>query len=317
MVSSADRNTQIIKRIASELGFDGCGISKAGFLEEDAKKLELWLKKGMHGLMTYMENHFDKRLDPRLLVPGTQSVVSLVYNYGWKEQEIPNEKKPRVSKYARGRDYHLVLKKKLKLFMAKIREEIGDVGGRYFVDSAPVLERTWAVKSGLGWIGKNGNLILKKKGSYYFICELFLDLELIPDVPIGDFCGSCNRCIEACPTQAIVEPGVVDGSKCISYFTIELKEHIPEEFKEKTGGWIFGCDVCQDVCPWNQKFESNSKEDSFSKREYMEWGVEQWGALSKEKFDEVFSGTPLKRPGYKGLIKNLEVVKQNIIKEKG
>ncbi|MCX8081655.1 MAG: tRNA epoxyqueuosine(34) reductase QueG [Bacteroidia bacterium] len=316
MQSLAEKHTQIIKRIARELGFDSCGIARAGFLEEDAPKLEAWLKNQMHGKMAYMENHFDLRLDPRLLVPGTKSVVSLAYNYG-KKSLTAEENKPRISKYARGRDYHKVLKKKLKIFMERIREEIGDVQGRYFVDSGPLLERSWAVRAGLGWIGKNGNLILKKKGSYYFLCELLLDIELVPDVPVADLCGSCNRCVEACPTDAIVKPGVVDGSRCISYFTIELKEQFPEEYKEKAGAWIFGCDVCQEVCPWNIRFETDSNEKDFESKEYMHWGMEDWEKLSEQEFEEYLSGTALRRPGFTGLKKNIEVVKENMKKGKG
>jgi epoxyqueuosine reductase len=248
-LSAITGNTQLIKQEAQRLGFSFCGISKADFLEEEAPRLEAWLNKNMHGAMGYMANHFDKRLDPRLLVPGAKSVVSLLFNY-YPEYKQPDDK-PAISKYAYGEDYHFVVKDKLKQLLDFIQREIGEVDGRAFVDSAPVLDKAWAKKSGLGWLGKNSNLITKQQGSFFFIAELIIDLQLEPDGPIKDYCGTCTACIDACPTEAIIQPYVVDGSKCISYFTIELKEAIPVKYEGKFENWVFGCDVCQDVCPWN------------------------------------------------------------------
>ena len=244
------KHIQLIKTEAKRLGFLSCGISKAQFLEEEAPRLEKWLNNKMHGEMQYMENHFDKRLDPTKLVEGSKSVISLLLNYYPEEKQTENSFK--ISKYAYGTDYHFVIKDKLKKLLQFIKDEIGDVHGRAFVDSAPVLDKAWAAKSGLGWMGKHTNLLTQQLGSFYFIAELIIDLELEHDTPTTDHCGSCTACIDACPTDAIVEPYVVDGSKCISYFTIELKENIPIEFKGKFDNWMFGCDVCQDVCPWNR-----------------------------------------------------------------
>jgi epoxyqueuosine reductase len=312
---SAEKHTNIIRRIALELGFDACGISKAEPLDKEAFFLEAWLKKGMHGSMHYMEKHFDMRINPEKLVPGTRSVVSLLYNY-YPQNPRNHSDEILVSKYAWGKDYHKIIKKKLKHFMHRIREEIGNVQGRYFVDSAPVLEKAWAARSGLGWIGKNGNLIIKRKGSFYFICELFLDIELIPDHPVPEHCGTCRKCMEVCPTGAITEPGVVDGSRCISYFTIELKDHlpIPEEMQHKIGNWLFGCDLCQDICPWN-RFQKPTKDTEFDSKEYIQWNLEQWEHLTEEEFIKIMGMTPLKRPGYKGIMKNVSVIKKNISKK--
>jgi epoxyqueuosine reductase len=262
-----EKHTKQIKDIAYELGFMFCGISKADFLSEDAPKLEKWLREGKHGKMQYMENHFDMRLDPRLLVPGSKSVVSLIYNYFPSQTQRTDSFK--ISKYAYGQDYHFVLKEKLKQFLEEIQIQIGEVDGRVFVDSAPVMDKAWAKKAGLGWIGKNSNLIHPKKGSFFFIAELIIDLELIPDGPIRDYCGTCTKCIDACPTEAIVKPYVVDGSKCISYLTIELKDEIlPEEFASKMNDWVFGCDICQDVCPWN-RFSTPHAEPLFQAKENL------------------------------------------------
>jgi epoxyqueuosine reductase len=242
----------MIKQKATELGFSFCGISKADFLEEEARRLDSWLKEGYHGKMKYMENHYDKRLDPRLLVEDAKSVVSLLLNYS-TDQEQADPEAPKISKYAYGKDYHFVIKDKLKVFYQFIQDEIGEVGGRVFVDSAPVMDKAWAKKSGLGWVGKNTNLIHPKQGSYFFIAEMILDLNLEYDGPIKDYCGTCTKCIDECPTDAIVQPYVVDGSKCISYLTIELKDELlPHEFSGKLDNWMFGCDICQDVCPWNR-----------------------------------------------------------------
>lgn len=299
-----EQNTRIVKNIARELNFDFCGISKAEFLEDEAPKLEEWLKRGYHGKMSYMENHFDKRLDPSLLVPGAKSVISLLYNYFPEETQNPNA--PKLAKYAYGEDYHFVIKDKLKDFMSCIHEEIGAVDGRVFVDSAPVLDKAWAKKSGLGWIGKNTNLINKKQGSFFFIAELIIDLELEPDGPIKDYCGTCTACIDHCPTEAIVEPYVVDGSKCISYLTIELKDEIlPKEFKGKMDDWMFGCDVCQDVCPWN-RFSKPHREPRFnSARSLLEMKQADWLDLQKEVFGELFKKSAVKRTKFTGLKRNI------------
>jgi len=296
-MSASERNTEIVKSIAVDLGFMNCKTSKAEFLELEAERLESWLKQKAHGEMHYMENHFDKRLDPRLLVPGSKSVVSLAYNYFPKELNHLHSHK--ISKYAWGEDYHVVIKEKLFEFVERIREQIGDVHGRVFVDSAPVLEKAWAVKSGLGWIGKNANVITKGSGSFFFLAELILDLELVPDTMVSDHCGTCTACIDACPTQAIVADHIVDGSKCISYFTIELKQAVPEEWKSKLDDWIFGCDVCQDVCPWN-KFSKPHAEPRFDLKDSLRNTTRQeWLEMTEEVFTEQFGNSPLMRPGLK------------------
>jgi epoxyqueuosine reductase len=304
---SASKHTALIKLEAKRLGFDFCGISKAEFLEEEAPRLEAWLKQSMHGKMEYMENHFDKRLDPTLLVEGAKSVVSLLYNY-YPEQTQQSDA-PKISKYAYGNDYHEVIKDKLKEFLNTLKEQIGDVNGRAFVDSAPVLDKAWAKKGGLGWIGKNSNLINKQQGSFFFIAELIIDLDLEYDGPIPDYCGTCTRCIDACPTEAIVEPFVVDGSKCISYFTIELKDSIPSDFKDKFDNWTFGCDVCQDVCPWN-RFSMPHKEPQFlNQTGLLDYSAKDWNEITEEVFGKVFKNSPVKRTKYKGLKRNLEFLK--------
>lgn len=304
--SQTEQYTRLIKTEASRLGFMYCGVSKAGFLEDEAPKLERWLTQNMHGKMSYMENHFDKRLDPTKLVEGAKSVVSLLLNYFPQEaQKAP----PFVSKYAYGKDYHTVIKDKLKELFFFIQENIGEVGGRVFVDSAPVLDKAWAKRSGLGWIGKNSNLLNKTSGSFFFIAELILDLDLQYDGPVKDYCGSCTRCIDACPTDAIVAPYVVDGSKCISYYTIELKEKMPVEVHKPYKDWIFGCDICQDVCPWN-RFSQPHKEDAFHpKQEILSMGFSDWEEITEEIFKEIFRDSPLARPGYRGLKRNMENIK--------
>ena len=297
------KNTAVVKRLARELGFSFCGISKAGFLEEEAPRLEAWLKKGMHGEMGYMANHFDKRLDPTLLVPGAKSVVSLLFNYFPDKKQ--SEGAPGISKYAFGEDYHDVVKDRLKRFISLLNEEIGQVEGRAFVDSAPVLDKAWAKKSGLGWIGKNANLINKSHGSFFFIAELIIDLELEADGPVKDYCGTCTACIDACPTEAIVQPYVVDGSKCISYLTIELRNAIPEEFKGKMDDWAFGCDICQDVCPWN-RFSKPHNEPRFSPHEdILNLSKEEWLEMTADVFEDRLKKSPLRRAGFDGLVKNL------------
>ena len=281
-----------------------CGVSKAGFLEQEAPRLEDWLNKNRNGEMHYMENHFDKRLDPTLLVPGAKSVVSLLLNY--YPEETQREDAYKISKYAYGTDYHFVIKDKLKDFLEAIRAHIGEVDGRAFVDSAPVLDKAWAAKSGLGWVGKNSNLLTKQVGSFFFIAELIIDLELEYDTPVTDHCGSCTACIDACPTQAIVDPYVVDGSKCISYFTIELKNEIPDYAKGKMDDWMFGCDVCQDVCPWN-RFSRPHKEPLFNpKPELLQYSKKEWKELTQEVFSEIFKKSPVKRTKFSGLKRNID-----------
>lgn len=281
-----------------------CGVSKAGFLEQEAPRLEDWLNKNRNGEMHYMENHFDKRLDPTLLVPGAKSVVSLLLNY--YPEETQREDAYKISKYAYGTDYHFVIKDKLKEFLEAIRAHIGEVDGRAFVDSAPVLDKAWAAKSGLGWVGKNSNLLTKQVGSFFFIAELIIDLELEYDTPVTDHCGSCTACIDACPTQAIVDPYVVDGSKCISYFTIELKNEIPDYAKGKMDDWMFGCDVCQDVCPWN-RFSKPHNEPLFNpKPELLQYSKKEWKELTQEVFSEIFKKSPVKRTKFSGLKRNID-----------
>ena len=300
---------QSIKTEAKRLGFLSCGISKAEFLEEEAPRLESWLHQNKHGKMHYMENHFDKRLDPTLLVEGSKSVISLTYNYYIdKLQQDPNA--PKISKYAYGLDYHYVIKDKLNQLLEFIKEKIGDVHGRAFVDSAPIMEKAWAKKSGLGWIGKNSNLITQKVGSFYFISELIVDLDLEVDHAVTDHCGSCTACIDACPTEAITEPFQVDGSKCISYFTIELKDNIPNEMKGKLDHWAFGCDVCQDVCPWN-RFSKQHSEPLFNpKPELLSMTKNDWEEITKETFNKVFKKSAVKRTKYTGLKRNIKFLKE-------
>ncbi len=286
-----------------------CGVSRAEFLEEEAPRLEKWLSSNMHGNMSYMENHFDKRLDPRLLVDGAKSVVSLALNYYPEKQQVTDSYK--LSKYAYGEDYHYIIKWKLKEMMKFIQQEIGEVGGRVFVDSAPVLDRAWAKKSGLGWIGKNTNLINKQAGSFFFIAELIIDLELEPDGPVKDYCGTCTACIDECPTDAIPEPYVVDGSKCISYLTIELKDEIiPKEFQGKMEDWMFGCDICQDVCPWN-RFSTPHNEPLLNPKDYL-LGLNKrdWEDLTEEVFRELFKNSAVKRTKFDGLKRNIDFLKK-------
>jgi epoxyqueuosine reductase len=309
-MQNTDHNTNFIKQTAAHLGFDFCGIAKANFLSEDAKRLETWLQKGMHGNMEYMQNHFDLRVDPQKLVPGAKSVITLLINYFPKIKQPATL--PQISKYAYGKDYHDVIKMKLNEFLHSIRTAIGDFNGRGFVDSAPVLERAWAQKSGLGWIGKNGNLINKKNGSFFFIATLITDLDLNADDGYAkDYCGSCTKCIDACPTEAILPEKVVNGSKCISYFTIELKETlISEKMKGKFDNWIFGCDVCQDVCPWN-RFSTPHQTNSFEpKAAIFEMSEKDWNELTEEKFKIIFSDSPIKRTKFSGIKRNLKFIQQ-------
>ena len=309
MQDNRSKYTEIIKTEAKRLGFLSCGISKAEFLEAEAPRLESWLNNNMHGEMRYMENYFDKRLDPTKLVPGSKSVISLLLNY--YPSDLQNENSYKISKYAYGRDYHFVIKDKLKEMLATLQDDIGDFHGRAFVDSAPVLDKAWAAKSGLGWIGKHSNLLSKKTGSFYFIAELIVDLELEYDTPVTDHCGSCTACIDACPTDAIVEPYKVDGSKCISYFTIELKDELPSSYKDKFEDWMFGCDVCQDVCPWN-RFSKPHSEPLFNPHpDLLENEKRDWEEITRETFNEIFRKSAVKRTKYEGLKRNIQFLKRD------
>lgn len=305
MNSGAEKYSQLIKSKAMQFGFQSCGLSKADFLEEDAKSLEEWLKNNFHGEMKYMENYFDKRLDPRLLVEGSKSVISLSYNYFPKEK-ISTFENYKISKYAYAEDYHEVINEILREMITALQEEIGEFGFRIFVDSAPVLERSWARKSGIGWVGKNANLITKQNGSFYFLAEIICDLELIPDHETTDHCGTCRKCIDACPTDAIVSDKIIDGSKCISYATIELKNEIPDYFKDKMEDWMFGCDICQDVCPWN-RFSAPNFQSRFIPNEFLKnFKKGDWKELTQEIFSEIFKKSPVKRTKFAGLKRNIE-----------
>ncbi|WP_029596522.1 tRNA epoxyqueuosine(34) reductase QueG [Flavobacterium sp. ACAM 123] len=307
VIQSKSKYTQFIKSEAKRLGFLSCGVSKAGFLEEEAPRLEIWLNKNKNGQMSYMENHFDKRLNPTLLVEDAKSVVSLLLNY-YPEQK-QNDEAYKISKYAYGADYHQVIIGKLKELLFSIQETIGEVSGRAFVDSAPVLEKAWAAKSGLGWIGKNSNLLTQKVGSFYFIAELVIDLDLDYDYATTDHCGTCTACIDACPTQAIVAPYIVDGNKCISYFTIELKESIPQEMRGHFEDWAFGCDICQDVCPWN-KFSKPHNEPLLNPNpDLLSMNRKDWDEITEETFRAVFKDSPLKRAKFSGLKRNINFLK--------
>jgi epoxyqueuosine reductase len=307
LINNKEKYSQLIKTEAKRLGFLSCGISKAGFLEEEAPRLENWLNQNRHGEMKYMENHFDKRLNPTLLVDDAKSVISLLLNYYPSEQQ--NKDSYKISKYAYGQDYHFVIKEKLKELLHTIQAEIGEVSGRAFVDSAPVLDKAWAAKSGLGWIGKNSNLLTQQVGSFYFIAELIIDLDLEYDLATTDHCGTCTACIDACPTSAIIAPYVVDGSKCISYFTIELKENIPTKMKGKMDDWMFGCDVCQDVCPWN-RFSKPHNEPLFSATpELLSFTKKDWEEITQDTFEKVFTNSPLKRAKLEGLKTNIQFLK--------
>ena len=300
--------TSFIKATAQKLGFSFCGISQAEFLREEAPRLEAWLKKGYHGEMRYLENYFDKRLDPSLLVPGAKSVVSLLYNYFPEKPLCGSEYK--VARYAYGEDYHFVIKEKLKQFMDEIQQIVGQVAGRAFVDSAPVMERAWAKKSGVGWVGKNSLLLNREAGSFFFLAELIIDLELDYDGPVKDYCGSCSACIDACPTDAIAEPFVVDGSKCISYFTIELKEEIPAEVKGKFENWIFGCDICQEVCPWNRFARPHNEPRFKPSQELEDMTPGDWRDLTEDVFQKVFRNSALKRTKFNGIKRNIQFLKK-------
>ncbi len=299
--------THLLKTEAQRLGFLSCGISKAGFLETEAPRLEQWLKNNYQGHMGYMENHYDKRLDPRKLVEGAKSVVSLLFNY--YPTDFQKDDAFKVAKYAYGEDYHGVIKDKLYELLHTLTEQIGAISGRVFVDSAPVLERAWAAKSGLGWVGKNTNLITQKTGSFYFIAELIIDLELDYDHPTTNHCGTCTACIDACPTEAIIQPYILDAQKCISYATIELKENIPAELNGKLNDWIFGCDICQDVCPWN-RFSKSTQEPRFQPNEtILNYTKNDWTELTEEVFKKTFRKSPLKRAKFQKIIGNIQATK--------
>jgi len=300
--------TQQVKTTAKKLGFDYCGIAKAVKLEDDARRLEQWLNKGMHGKMQYMENHFDLRVDPSKLVPGAKSVITLLKNYYPSAKQAPNT--PNIAKYAWGKDYHEVIRTQLKTFLSELSEQIGEINGRGFVDSAPVLERAWAVQSGLGWVGKNGNLIHKQSGSFFFIATLIVDITLEADSPFAkDYCGTCTKCIDACPTEAILPDKQIDGSKCISYYTIELKDALlPDHLKNTINNWIFGCDICQDICPWN-RFSKPHEEPSFEPiPAVLNLTTSQWEELSEESFKMIFKESPLKRSKFSGIRRNLRMI---------
>jgi epoxyqueuosine reductase len=313
-MSSAERNAAIIKSSAKRLGFDFCGIARAEFLEEEAPRLEEWLNRNYQGKMGYLENHFDKRLDPTKLVEGARTVVSLIYNYYPSQKLSEGKFDIKLAKYAYGEDYHLVVREKLTEFVEILREEIGEINGRSFVDSAPIMERQWAKRAGLGWTGKNSLLLNREMGSFFFLAELIIDLEVAPDLPLAkDYCGTCTACIDACPTDAIVQTGVVDGSRCISYLTIELKEAIPDEFSGKMENWTFGCDICQDVCPWN-RFSKPNQEPLFQPNpELAGFTNRDWIEMTEETFKRVFSKSAVKRTKFSGLRRNLDFIQ----KEKG
>ena len=309
MNSNSEKYSLLIKAKAKKFGFQSCGISKAAFLEEDAFSLENWLKNNYHGKMSYMENHFDKRLNPTLLVEGSKSIISLSYNY-FPEENLSAFNDLKISKYAYGEDYHIVIKEIMQEMVAELKEEIGDFECRVFTDSAPILERSWAKKSGIGWVGKNANLITKQSGSFYFLAEIICDLELQEDGATTDHCGSCTKCIEACPTNAIVSDKIIDGSKCISYATIELKEEIPESFKNKMEDWMFGCDICQDICPWN-RFSVPHQQEIFKPNQFLKNNSkEDWEELSQELFSEIFRKSPVKRTKFAGLQRNISFLKK-------
>lgn len=307
----SEKNTQLIKQEAERLGFNSCGIAKAVQLDDDAVRLEQWLAKGHNGGMQYMENHFDLRIDPRKLVPGARSVITLLLNYYPAQQQLPDA--PKIAKYAYGTDYHYVIRGKLNELLNYINENIGAVTGRGFVDSAPVLERSWAVRSGLGWVGKNGNVLTKNAGSFFFIATLITDLDLIEDSPfITDHCGTCTRCIDECPTQAIVSPTEIDAGKCISYLTIELKDAlIPSEFHGKMDGWMFGCDICQDICPWNRFSKENTEPYFTPIPEILNLSLREWETITEEKFNRIFKNSPLKRAKWKGIQRNIRAIRQS------
>lgn len=307
-MNKAELHTRLIKEQAAKLGFMSCGVAKAERLDDDAVRLERWLNNGYNGKMQYMERYFDMRVDPRELVPGAKSVITLLFNYYPDTEQQADA--PKIAKYAWGKDYHYVIKDKLKTLLQYIRQEIGDVQGRGFVDSAPVLEKAWAVKSGLGWVGKNANLLTKHSGSFFFVATLISDLELMPSEPFStDHCGTCTKCIDACPTDAIVSPTVVDGSKCISYFTIELKDAvIPGEYHDKLNGWMFGCDICQDVCPWNRFSKPHNEPEFTPVNEVLDMSLQEWEQMTEDTFAKLFGKSALKRTKLQGVKRNISAI---------
>jgi len=304
--SSSENRSIVVKKLAQEAGFDFCGISKAEFLEDQVAPMEQWLKGGKQGKMSYMERNFDKRLDPTLLVPGAKSIITLLYNH-YPPKELPKDHNFHIAKYAYGQDYHHVIKSRMRNLSEKMKAALGDIQGRAFVDSAPVMERVWAQRSGAGWIGKNSLLLTRGGGSFYFIAELITDLELNPDGPIPDYCGTCTRCIDSCPTDAIT-PYQVDGSKCISYFTIELKDEIPETVKGKFENWIFGCDICQDVCPWNRFAKPHQENEFLPVDDLFHMDQKKWKELKEISYNKLFKGSAIKRSNFKGLTRNIRFV---------
>jgi epoxyqueuosine reductase len=306
--------TQKVREAALRLGFNACGFAKAGRLEKEERRLREWLNQGRHGTMDWMENHFDKRVDPTKLVPGAKSVVSVIgsYYHPKHEEQINQSGVPKIAKYAQGRDYHKVYKKKLKELFATTEELLGGLNGRVFVDSAPVLDKAWAVRAGLGWLGKNSNILNKNLGSFFFIGEMIVDAEFIYDSPVTDHCGSCTKCIEACPTNAIYEPYRVDSNKCISYLTIELKEQIPEGYREQLGNWMFGCDICQDVCPWNSEAKYGEMEDLFPRKKLLNKDINFWEELDIDQYDELFEGSAVRRAKFEKFKMNAAIVANNI-----
>jgi epoxyqueuosine reductase len=303
--------TNRLKDYAKSIGFQDIGVSKANSLNKEAKDLERWLKSGYQGEMDYMNRNFDLRIDPRKLHENTKSIISLSYNYFKEENQEDDPEQIKISKYARGRDYHKVLKRKLKLVIDWLKNELGDISARGFVDSAPIMERVWAEKSGIGWVGKNSLLLTKAKGSYFFLAEILLDVELDYDSPVKNYCGTCTKCIDACPTQAIVAPYVVDSKKCISYLTIEYKgNQLPAHYSENSQNWIYGCDICQDVCPINARARQHAEPDFNDKEIFSNMTRSIWEEMTEEKFNEVFHDSPIKRSGYKGLMRNLEFSKK-------
>jgi epoxyqueuosine reductase len=310
-MTPAEKHTQVLKSTAKRLGFDFCGIAKAEFLESEAPRLEEWLNRNYQGKMAYMANHFDKRLDPTKLVEGAKTVVSLIFNY-YPEKQLPHRPDDiKLAKYAYGTDYHEVIRAKLTEFLEVLQEEVGEINGRSFVDSAPVMERQWAQRAGLGWIGKNSLLLNRQMGSFFFLAELIIDLEATPDTPFAkDYCGTCTACIDACPTDAIVQPEVIDASKCISYLTIELKEAIPNEFAGKMENWVFGCDICQDVCPWNRFSRPHQEPDFKPKDELAQFTNREWIELTEETFNRVFSKSAVKRTKFSGIKRNVDFLKK-------
>ena len=301
------RNSQLIKRLAKQIGFSSCGISRARFLHEEEKNFEDWLKQGYQGTMSYLERNFDKRLDPTKLVPGAKSIISLTFNYFPTKKKF-NDNSFLISKYAYGKDYHIIIKDKLKELFSQMKKEVGDIEGRVFVDSAPIHERAWAKISGLGWIGKNSLLLNKKMGSYFFLAEIICDLDLEYDSAVSDHCGTCTKCIDACPTDAITQAQVVDANRCISYLTIENKNEIPKELSKSFNNYIFGCDICQDVCPWNKFSTSHNEKEFLPKEEFSKMSKKDWQELTHETFNKIFKNSAVKRAKFQGLKRNIKAV---------